>query len=212
LPPPPTTTLAFSMHDYLVFAVPSVSTALVVASSDAAQQDSPGISWSTTDNAIPDIYQTSISPPCNGNVEGSCTSDIIVAYYNSVPLSDYAAGVCYEITTDLTGTVTQGTWFLPAICTLNSSLGSTFGSGCTDNMPSIYTNLYNLGFLQEMAASYWASTECAYANSNPANTTDQCNGDSATYGWAGNFGGDNNTFVAPKSFALGARCVRSFDY
>lgn len=205
IPSPPTSSFAFSIDGYLVFTTPSASTALVVASSDV----NSSIAWSPTDDAIAGIYQTSLSPPCNGNIEGDCTSDVIVTFYNVVPLSNYAAGLCYEITADNSGAVPQGTWYLPAICQINSTLGNIYGSGCVDGAPSIYTNLYNLGFDIGLFDNYWASTECAYVNTA---VTDQCNGATNIYAWGANFGGLNDLFTAPKSFALGARCVRSVSY
>lgn len=205
--PPATTALAFSMSGYLVFAVPTASTALVVANTDVAIQDSPGISWSINNTALVGIYQTSTSPPdaCNGNTDGACTSNVIVAHYGA-PYTNYAAGLCYEITDN---NVALGTWFLPAICNFNSTFGLATGSGCAESTPSVYTTLYSLGFLQDMASSYWTSTECAYANTPETN---QCNGQLGRYAWTANFGGGNNAFTAPKSFTLSARCVREMSY
>ena len=205
---PPTTALAFSMSDYLVFSVPTASTAIVVENTDAATQDSPGINWSTDNTSIPGIYQTSTSPPCDGNTDGACTSNVIVGHY-ATPYNDYAAGLCYEITSDNTGTVALGTWFLPAICNFNSTFGSDTGSGCSGSTPSVYTTLYSLGFLQDMSTSYWTSTECAYVNTPE---TSQCNGSLGQYAWTANFGGGNNAFTAPKSFTLSARCIRVMSY
>lgn len=208
VPTAPSTALAFSLNDYLVFATPSASTALVVSDIDAATQDSPGISWSATNNALAGIYQNSSAPPCDGSSEGDCTSGVIVAFYNT-PFTDYAAGLCQQITSDNSGAVPAGTWFLPAVCQINSSDTATYGSNCAGDATSIYTDLYSLGFTINLTDNYWASTECADVDTT---VTDQCNGAPATYGWGANFGGANDLFTAPKSFTLGARCVRLISY
>ena len=205
---PATTALAFSIHDYLVYAVLSESTAQVVANSDAS--DTSGVSWSITDHFIPGITETSTSPPdaCNGGTDGACNSGQIISDQGT-PFSNYAAGLCQQITTDNTGSIPQGTWFLPSICQLNSNAnsgGSESGSACNISTPSIYTNLFSLGFLADLSTggssdslgNYWASTEHS--------------GDGSVYAWVQNFGGENNSFTAPKAFTLGIRCVRTIDY
>lgn len=213
---PPTVAFAFSINDYLVFAVPSDSTALVVADSDASTSD--GLVWSTSDDVIPGITETSTSPPsaCNGATDGACNSEQIVSYYHTVPTNEYAAGLCYSISNDSSGSVPQGTWFLPAICQLNSNAssgGPDSHSGCNVSTASIYTNLYSLGFLSELSSggsidsvgNYWTSTECSGSSDAGCVST-------SSHAWAQNFGGDNNSFTASKNFPLGVRCVRVIPY
>ena len=86
---PPTTALAFSLDGYLVYAVPTASTALVIASSDA-----PGmVVWSSDLVTIPGISETSTvagGDACDGATDGSCNTAQIVAHYGT-PYGDYAA-------------------------------------------------------------------------------------------------------------------------
>ena len=119
---PPTIALAFSMDGYLVFSVPTPSTALVLASSDASSSQA----WSPNYDAIAGITDTSAAPPCNGATDGACDTAMIEAYYGT-PYTTYAAGLCDEITSDNTGTVAMGTWYLPSICELG---GAGQGAGC----------------------------------------------------------------------------------
>lgn len=215
---PPTVAFAFSMDGYLVYAVPSNSTAQVVAQSDASTSD--GLVWSTTNDLIAGIAETSTSPlsVCDGGTDGACNSQQIVDYYNThgQPLDSYAAGLCHGITHDNSGDVSQGTWFLPAICQLNSNAnsgGSDSHSGCDISTPSIYTNLYALGFLSDLReggsvysiGNYWTSTECS-------GESDTGCLDTTGYAWSQNFSDMNNAFTAPKDFALGVRCVRTMSY
>lgn len=204
---PVSTALAFSLNGYLVYGLASGSTAQVVASRDAT--DTLGINWGNG-ASFSGITETSTTP-CAGGTDGACNSGVIVDYYeaNSTPTSAYAAGLCYQITSDNTGSVPAGTWFLPAICQLNSNAnsdGSDSGSGCSLSTPSVYTNLVNLGFLTDLATggssdspgNYWASTSFS-SDLNDA--------------WVQNFGGQNNAFTAPNSdFPLGVRCVRTLSY
>lgn len=152
----PTSALAFSIDDYLVFSVPNSTTALVVASSDA------GISgpWSMDLVDIPGTTETSTAPPCNGGSDGSCDTAEIVAHYGT-PYSDYAAGLCYEITADNSGAVALGTWYLPAVCEIGSS-GE--GAGCPTGIPNIDANLVQPGFMAQLGLGgpsglYWTASE-----------------------------------------------------
>lgn len=215
---PPTVAFAFSLDGYLVYAVPSNSTAQVVANSDASASD--GKVWSPTNDGITGITETSISPPsaCDGGTDGACNSQQIVDYYDAHGQSrdSYAAGLCYGISADNSGVVSQGTWFLPAICQWNSNAnsgGSDSHSGCELNAPSIYTSLYALGFLSDLheggsvdsIGNYWASTECS-------GESDSGCLDTTSYAWIQNFSDANNSFTAPKDFMLGVRCVRTVSY
>ena len=223
---PPTTTLAFSMSSYLVFAVPSGSTALVVANDDAT--GSPVI-WSSNSSgtydggvAIYGISETSTaSAPnpsagqetgqtaCNGATDGSCDTDNIYIYYNGVAtghpisLNYYATGLCYQITSDNSGSVTEGTWYLPAICqlgTYNAGVGGN-NAGCT-NTPNVETNLYNFGFLSNLSTTvnYWSSTEYS--------------GSPQGLAWRQFFYpvGDSSQSFVGKTNPFGVRCVRAFTY
>ena len=168
---PPTTALAFSIDDYLVFAVPTASTAVVVAASDS----SPGILWSVTYDVILGIDEASTSSSasptspayaggtpaalaCNGSTDGSCNTANITSFYtyNSVPLSGYAAGLCQSITSDNSGAVSQGTWYLPAICQMGGPGALEY---CASGMANIDTNLSQLGFAGLSVNPYWSSTE-----------------------------------------------------
>ena len=135
---PPTIALAFTIDGYLVFSVPTASTALVLASSDASSSQL----WSPSYDAIAGITETSAAPPCNGATDGACDTAQIEAYYGT-PYANYAAGLCDEITSDNSGAVTLGTWYLPAICELG---GSGQGAGCSSGMANIDANLVQLGF------------------------------------------------------------------
>ncbi len=188
---PPTIALAFSMDGYLVFSVPTASTALVLASSDASSSQA----WSPTFNNIAGITETSTSPPCNGAADGACDSIQIEAFYGT-PLTGYAAGLCDEITSDNTGTVAMGTWYLPAICELG---GAGQGAGCLSGLANIDANLVQLGF-GGLNGAYWSSTEFAL---NPT-----------PYAWAENFatGGGSFQDAINKAALFGTRCVRIMTY
>jgi trimeric autotransporter adhesin len=188
---PPSIALAFTIDAYLVFSVPTASTALVVASSDA----SSSIDWSAAVDDIPGITETSTGSPCNGATDGACDSVQIVAYYGT-PYTNYAAGLCDEITSDNSGTVTIGTWYLPAICELG---GAGQGASCPSGLANIDANLVQLGF-GGLSGLYWSSTEYS---SNPTNIA-----------WAQYFvaAGGSLQIVANKSSVLSTRCARAVSY
>jgi len=224
---PPSTALAFSMSGYLVFAVPSGSTALVVANDDAT--GSPVI-WSSNssgsyDAGVP-IYgisetstflapnpstgQVGVQTACNGSTNGLCDTDNIYIYYNGfvkdspIDLNYYAAGLCYQITSDSSGgSFAEGTWYLPAICQLGTYSNPPGGTnaGCT-NTANVETNLYNFGFLSNLSTTvpYWSSTESS--------------GLPQSYAWVQAFYvvGDSSQFNASKQYQAGVRCVRAFTY
>ncbi|MDR3501589.1 MAG: hypothetical protein P4L79_03310 [Legionella sp.] len=103
---------------------------------------------------------------CNGGSDGACNSENIFIYYNSIisgaPVSTdyYAEGLCYRITTDNSGGVSAGTWFLPAICQLGV-YGGGVDAGCGSSTENITTNLFLLGFVGDLQTNqfYWSSTE-----------------------------------------------------
>ncbi|WP_040535564.1 hypothetical protein [Legionella drancourtii] len=231
---PTTIALAFSMNGYLVFSVPNSTTAYVVADSDAAGSpaywgaDSSGNPDSTSIWGIADT-STSISPfpnatqpsgqtatqyagqqNCDGLTDSSCNSGNIFIYYNSfiagapVPTSDYAEGLCYQITSDNSGSVAAGTWYLPSICEWGVYSSSTIGldAGCGTSTENIQINLYSLGFVADLATNlnYWSSTEYSGAPMSAA--------------WYQYF----RPLAAPnqlpnvKSGQFGVRCIRAINY
>jgi predicted RNA-binding protein with TRAM domain len=187
----PTVAMAFTIDGYLVFSVPTASTALVLASSDASSSQA----WGPSYVAIAGITETSTSPPCNGATDGACDTAQIVAYYGT-PLTGYAAGLCDEITSDNSGTVAMRTWYLPSICELG---GAGQGAGCSSGMANIDANLVQLGF-SGLNSPYWSSTEFA------ATPT--------LYAWAEYFttGGASFQLAINKAAQFGTRCVRSMTY
>jgi trimeric autotransporter adhesin len=188
---PPTIALAFSMDGYLVWSVPTASTALVLASSDASSSNE----WSSADNTIPGIVETSTAPPCNGATDGACDSGLIEAFYGP-PFTNYAAGLCDEITSDNTGAVMLGTWYLPAICELG---GSGEGVGCSSGLANIDTNLVQLGF-GGLSGFYWSSTEYSGIPVNVA--------------WAQGFAAGGGSFQEGlnKNLLFSTRCARAMAY
>jgi predicted RNA-binding protein with TRAM domain len=187
---PPTIALAFSIDGYLIWSVPTASTALVLASSDASSSQA----WSPTLDNIAGITETSTTP-CNAATDGACDTAQIAVYYGT-PYTTYAAGLCDEITSDNSGAVTVGTWYLPAICELG---GAGQGAGCLSGLASIDTNLVQLGF-SGLNNVYWSSTEYS---GNP------------TFGaWLQGFaaGGGSYQTIIIKNSQFGTRCVRAMTY
>ncbi len=191
---PPTTALAFSMDGYLVWSVSGTSpsaTALVIGSGNASSSQV----WSTDFFNIPGITETSSAPPCNGATDGACDTGQIEAHYLT-PYINYAAGLCYEITSDTSGTVTIGTWYLPAICQMG---GASQGAGCSSGLANIDTNLVQLGF-SGLAGGYWSSTEYS--------------GLPTSVAWYEDFasGSGSGQCFNPKSNPFSVRCARAFTY
>ena len=189
---PPTVALAFSIDGYLVWSVPTASAALVLADSDANSSQQ----WSPTFVNIAGITETSAAPPCNGATDGACDTGRIEAVYGT-PYTTYAAGLCDEITSDNTGIVTMGTWYLPAICELG---GAGQGAGCLPGLANIDANLVQLGFGGLNADAYWASTEYAAVPT--------------PYAWAENFAAGGGSFqdAINKHADFGTRCARMMTY
>jgi hypothetical protein len=190
---PPTTALAFAIDGYLVWSVSGTSpaaTALVLANSDTSTHI-----WSSGYFDIPGITETSTAPPCNGATDGSCDTEQIVAVY-ATPYAYYAAGSCYGITSDNSGTVTVGTWHLPAVCQLG---GAGQGAGCPTGLANIDTNLVQLGFTG-LNDFYWSSTEIAISSFDNA------------YVEAFQPAGGSYQFTGPKDNSFQVRCARAFTY
>lgn len=134
-----------------------------------------GIIWSsngsgpTTPDAvsdnIPGIFENSVAPPCNGNSNGACNTNVIVTYYSppttnpAVNLAFYAAGLCSDLTTG-----GYSNWYLPSICEMGYDTTSA-GSGCSTGAPAVSNMQSSLidnnigGFL----GVYWSSTESSSA-------------------------------------------------
>lgn len=191
---PPTTSLAFSVDDYLVWSVPSSSSALVIADSDV----SSSYVWSQTADNIPGITTDSVSPPdaCNGATDGFCNTNQIVAYYQT-PYTNYAAGLCYQITSDNSGSIPVGTWFLPAICEMGQSGGY---ANCSSGLANVSKNLFSLGFTDNLSPNtlYWASTESTL---NPDNGA-----------WTLQFSSNNQLAYFKTGNLNPVRCVRAITY
>ena len=155
--------------------------------------------------------QTAIQYPgqqnCNGNTDGACNTQNIYSYYNNIissaPVSTsyYAAGLCYQITADNSGSVPEATWYLPAICQLGPDEGGV-SSGCTSNTENITTNLWLLGFVSNLATNqfYWSSTQ---ASSSPMSSA-----------WYQEFrpGPVSQPFANVKFGEFSVRCVRAVNY
>lgn len=149
---PPTIALAFTVGGYDVFAIPSAGTALVLASSPL----STVIPWSINNVLIHGITDQS-SIPCAGATDGLCNTGRIVSYY-ATPYANYAAGGCYGIVSDNSGTVPLGTWYLPAVCQMIGP--STDSLLCGSGTPNIQDNLAQYGFLGGNINRFvWSSTE-----------------------------------------------------
>ena len=201
---PPVIALAFSMSEYLVFDVPTSSTAIVVASSDAS--GSPQI-WDTSYNCttFSNCTQTNASSIYNGSYLDSLGDTyLIISGANAIGTQNLtggnAASVCYNITSDNSGTgLTNGTWFLPAICQLGNNVSGGMDAGCGSNVANIETNLFYFGFLPDLKNQmyYWSSSEYSADNV-----------------WYQYFAGVGDSFQAYdiKLGQLGVRCVRAFTY
>jgi hypothetical protein len=186
------------MDGYLVWSVSGTSpsaTALVIGSSDASNLQY----WSTGFVNIPGITETSLTSSrelCNGATDGACDTGQIEAYYKT-PYDNYAAGLCYRITSDSSsGTVAEGTWYLPAICQMG---GAGQGAGCTLGLANIDTNLVQLGF-SGLSGSYWSSTESS--------------GSPLKYVWLENFASHSGSGQSRdlKNVRFSVRCARAFSY
>lgn len=175
-----------------------------------------GIAESSTNlvpfpNATAPSGQTAIQYPgqanCNGGTDGACNTQNIYSYYNNIissaPVSTnyYAAGLCYQITADNSGSVPQDTWYLPAICQLGPDEGGA-ASGCTASTENITTNLWFLGFVSNLAINqfYWSSTE------------DSSNPQGAAWYQELRPGPVSQPFANVKFGEFAVRCIRAVNY
>lgn len=151
--PYPVTALAFTIDCYLVWAVSGL-TAEVIENTDSV--GSP-LKWSQDLVFIPGITSDSNSPPsaCNGSSDGQCNTGQIAAYYQA-PYTNYAAGLCYQVTSDNSGSTALGTWYLPATCQLNGS--QTELPFCESGHANVVDNLMALGFSNGLSGYYWSSS------------------------------------------------------
>ncbi len=182
----------------------------VAALADQAPAYPNGMIWSSNGNGatsadvahddIPGTYETSTNPPCNGNLDGACTSGLIVAFYSlpdknpPVNRSYYAAGLC---------TATMGgfsDWYLPAICEMtyeNGGAGTGCGTRATPTAQNMQYSLAENGNVGSFSGYYWSSTEFsslpgAYA-----------------FGQYFDSGGDTFQAVVDHQYPLGVRCARA---
>ncbi|KTC91508.1 DUF1566 domain-containing protein [Fluoribacter dumoffii] len=166
---PPSIALAFSYFDYLIYSVQGLFNIYVVKDVD----ESSGYVWSLNTTSIPGITETSTvsgGDVCDGATDGSCDTNQIFSFYQPPATPpDNAATLCYQITNDNSGSVMQGTWYLPAICELGiytPSLPNSSNAGCPSGIENIFSNLYSLGFLTDLTGRYWSSTEYSSPQSN----------------------------------------------
>jgi hypothetical protein len=117
---------------------------------------SGGTSGDVANDNIPGILETSVAPPCNGNTEGICNTELIVAFYPIVNLSFYAAGQC-KIPID-----GYSDWYLPAICEMGYDATASM-SGCgtqlAPTLQNMQSNLVDNGAITNLFGIYWSSTE-----------------------------------------------------
>ncbi len=184
----------------------------VAALTDQAAPYPNGTIWSSNGNGasnsdaafddVPGVYEASTNPPaaCNGNLDGACTSQVIVAFYAppqtnpAVNRSYYAAGLCSAIIAGFPD------WYLPAICEMgydNFSAGTgcgTQGAPTTQNMQS---SLVDNGDIGNIFGIYWSSNEYSPQPSQ--------------YGWLQDFTTDGSGGQGPvdKFQPLGVRCARA---
>lgn len=160
--------LVFSIDNYLVYNVnTSTGMAYVVDNSDTGS----AAAWGTYGDDIPGITEndTQTSSVCNGATDGTCDTQQIVTKYVGF---NYAANGCYNKTTDNTGNVSRGTWYLPSTCELNGGLylNSTSNTYMSCSSPTLGSpsfpvttgifSLYSLGLLSGIIPGYfWSSTE-----------------------------------------------------
>ncbi|MDF1758051.1 MAG: hypothetical protein P1U74_07110 [Legionellaceae bacterium] len=204
---PPTTAFAFSMSDYLVFAVPTASTAIVVPTSDTTGSPKEWDSSGNCLNSTTGCTQTNASSIYLGSYLNSLGNTYMIisgasAIGTQAATGGNAAALCYNITSDNSGSgLTQGTWFLPAICQIGTYDSSLTGhnAGCNSNIANIETNLFDLGFLSNLTSTvtYWSSTEESSYES--------------FYQYFSAPIGNSQDYVT-KDVSAGVRCVRIFNY
>ena len=139
----PTTALAFTIDDYLVFSVDSLTSASVIDTADLATAQ-----WGTINIAVGVAAQSL--------TDGASNTSAITG---TVGVAPSAADDC-DLSTN--GGVTVGTWYLPAICQLE---GASEGAGCSAGMANIDSNLFQWGFGGLSNTYYWSSTESGVSSS-----------------------------------------------
>lgn len=156
---------------------------------------------------------------CNGNIDGSCNSNNIMAFYNYIitsipaygvtPQNYYAAGVCNQYSADTSGNspcttgVCYSGWYLPSICEMGydtTNDGST--CGVPPSLPLIQnmqTNLVEYNNLNLLAGFYRSSTENAISP--------------PLYAWIQNFASvgsfQGGSILSKDDDTVKLRCVRS---
>ena len=132
----------------------------------ALADSSTGAPWAVTAGGapafdiLPGISETDVAPPCNGNRDGACNTNVIVSYYAATPLNLYAAGLCKDTLNGLSD------WYLPAICEMGfDNIGSgsscgTPGASLVDNIQSNLVDKGNIGGIVDNSF-YWSSTQFA---------------------------------------------------
>lgn len=156
---------------------------------------------STTSLADPSSGQVSGQTACNGATDGSCNTNNIYIYYQTVAagapinLSYYAAGLCKQTINSLSD------WYLPAICEMGYDAAGG-GTGCgtppgTPTLQNMQSNLVDLNNLNLLSGGYWSSTE-----GSPFPTD---------FAWLQSFasGGTSNQSDPSKGSAIGVRCSRA---
>ncbi len=171
---PPSTALAFSIQGYLVFALSSDS------SSDPQVVDTVDLSndpWGTIGVSVPGAHS-----PTDGFSN--------TAAIEAAGITPSAAVDCY---TSANGSVSSGTWYLPAICQMG---GSGQGAACSNENATTIDNLLQLGFIS-IDGAYWSSTEQL-----------------PNLAWFENFvsGGNSSQGFGDKDFVFGVRCSRAINY
>ncbi len=147
--------LGFSVNSYLVWSTPTVSSVLVLDSTRLR-----GV-WDPQDGGaikVEGVNDTSVAgdDSCLGPTDGRCdTQRIFDTFDPSYPTASYAAQDCYTRTKDETGTIPEGTWYLPAACELADVEFYQYPPwSCTDvndgPIANVNTNLFTLGFLPEV--------------------------------------------------------------
>lgn len=196
----------FSLND----TVPNTQSApgKVLSLVNQAPQFPNGIIWSSDANGvavfddIPGIYETSIAPPCNANVDGHCSSQVIINYYSppqttpAINFSLYAAGLCKATIGGFND------WFLPSICEFGYDTNNN-GTGCgtqiaptIDNVQSNLVENGNIGSLSGLI--FWSSNEF-FAGAG-----------SLSWVQVLDTGVTNRQVIETKNILLGVRCARAF--
>ncbi len=149
-----TISLGFSVSSYLVWSTPTVSSVLVLDSKISRDVWDPQAGGSIKVTGVSDASVAGDNS-CLGPTDGRCDTKRIFDTFNpSYPSTPYAARNCYTRTEDETGTVPEGTWYLPAACELtNVDFPQYPPWSCTDinegPIANIDTNLFTLKFLPE---------------------------------------------------------------